>query len=143
MTTDEEEKAEQTLEGMGFGAKMVRGIINGLKAKGRDGKQVVDTLVIMADATKLSQLAEKAYFDAQAGKPKTNADYDRAEEFCDRSIKLLDKAMAAMPTTIGTLFPLKKRVMMQDLDIRYQRAGVSKSKEELEAEVEASLGGQS
>jgi hypothetical protein len=141
MTTEDEENAEQTLEGMGYSAKIVRGMINGLKAKGREGKQVIDTLVLMADATKLSQLAEKTYFDAKNGKPKTNADYDKAEEFCGRSIKLLDKAMAAMPSTVGTLFPLKKRVMMQELDIRYQRIGVSKSKEELEAEVDRQLEG--
>ena len=93
--------------------------------------------MLMTDAVKLSQLAEKAYWDANHGKIKTNADFDRAEELADRGIKLLDKAMVDFPSTISTLQPVRKKLELQLIDVRHQRQGQTLSVEELEAEYNA------
>lgn len=128
--------SEEELNANGLSGKLVKRMINGLKSKGREGKQLVDTLVITTQASKLSELAQKQYYDVDKDKPKTNADYDKADEFLGRSIKLLDKAMSAFPTLIPSLLPIKKKVMVQQLDVKYQRNGIIKSPEELQAEVE-------
>lgn len=132
---DEIEEAQEMLDKMGLEGKLVKRLINGVKAKGRAGKGMIDALVVMGEATKLSQLAEKAYVDMSTGRLKGTPDFDKAEEFIDRSIKLLDKAIGAFPTTAGTLLPVRKKLLIQQLDIRYQRVGTTKSIEELEMEV--------
>jgi hypothetical protein len=135
-TNEDIKGAEEQLSSMGLEGKLVKRFIGSVKAKGRGGKAFIDTLAIMGEATKLSQMAEKEYWDANKDSPKSKADYDRAEELADRSIKMLDKAMFAFPSTIGTLMPLKEKAMIQKRDIIYQRYGIVKSPIDLKAEVE-------
>jgi hypothetical protein len=138
---DEEayKEAEELLKANGVAGKMVARMIRGLKAKGRQGGQLVDALVIMGEATKQSQLAEKAYWDYSKNGVKTNADYDRAEEILTRAIRNLDRTMNVFPTTVGALLPVKKKLMIQNLDIQHQRKGEVLDPAELEREYEASL----
>ena len=93
-------------------------MLKSLKAKGRQGGQFIDALVIMGEATKQSELAEKAYWDYSKNSVRTDADFERAEELLDRGIKNLDRAMTAFPTTISALLPVKKKLMIQYLDIQ-------------------------
>ena len=62
---DEEayKNAEEVLKANGIAGKMVARMLKSLKAKGRQGGQFIDALVIMGEATKQSELAEKAYWD--------------------------------------------------------------------------------
>ena len=138
---DEEayKNAEEVLKTNGIAGKMVARMLKSLKAKGRQGGQFIDALVIMGEATKQSQLAEKAYWDYQKNSVRTDADFDRAEELLDRGIKNLDRAMTAFPTTISALLPVKKKLMIQYLDIQHQRKGEILDPEVLEKEYEASL----
>ena len=131
--------AEEVLKANGIAGKMVARMIKSLKAKGRQGGQFVDALVIMGEATKQSQLAEKAYWDYSKNSVRTDADFERAEELLDRGIRNLDRAMAAFPTTISTLLPVKKKLMIQYLDMQHQRKGEVLEPAELEKEYEASL----
>ena len=131
--------AEEVLKANGIAGKMVARMIKSLKAKGRQGGQFVDALVIMGEATKQSQLAEKAYWDYSKNSVRTDADFERAEELLDRGIRNLDRAIAAFPTTISTLLPVKKKLMIQYLDIQHQRKGEILDPAELEKEYEASL----
>ena len=75
------EEAEKLLNDSGLSGKLVKKVIKGIKAKGRKGGQFVDALVLMSQATKLSEMAEKAYWDYGKNGPKNGADYTRAEEF--------------------------------------------------------------
>ena len=138
---DEEayKNAEEVLKANGIAGKMVARMIKSLKAKGRQGGQFIDALVIMGEATKQSQLAEKAYWDYSKNSVRTDADFERAEELLDRGIRNLDRAIAAFPTTISTLLPVKKKLMIQYLDIQHQRKGEVLDPAELEKEYEASL----
>ena len=138
---DEEayKNAEEVLKANGIAGKMVARMLKSLKAKGRQGGQFIDALVIMGEATKQSELAEKAYWDYQKNSVRTDADFDRAEELLDRGIKNLDRAMTAFPTTISALLPVKKKLMIQYLDIQHQRKGEVLDPAELEKEYEASL----
>ena len=138
---DEEayKNAEEVLKANGMAGKMVARMLKSLKAKGRQGGQFVDALVIMGEATKQSQLAEKAYWDYSKNSVRTDADFERAEELLDRGIRNLDRAIAAFPTTISTLLPVKKKLMIQYLDIQHQRKGEILDPAELEKEYEASL----
>ena len=131
--------AEEVLKANGIAGKMVARMIKSLKAKGRQGGQFVDALVIMGEATKQSQLAEKAYWDYSKNSVRTDADFERAEELLDRGIRNLDRAIAAFPTTISTLLPVKKKLMIQYLDMQHQRKGEVLEPAELEKEYEASL----
>ena len=133
---DEEayKEAEAILKANGIAGKMLSRAIKGMKAKGRQGGKFIQALAIMGEATKQSQLAEKAYWDYNTDKPKTDADYKRAEELVQRAINNLDRAMAAFPATIGTLEPVRKKLMIQWLDIQYQRKGEIKDPADLEAE---------
>ena len=137
---DEEayKNAEEVLKANGIAGKMVARMLKSLKAKGRQGGQFIDALVIMGEATKQSELAEKAYWDYSKNSVRTDADFDRAEELLDRGIRNLDRAMAAFPTTISTLLPVKKKLMIQYLDIQHQRKGEVLEPEVLEKEYEAS-----
>ena len=137
---DEEayKNAEEVLKTNGIAGKMVARMLKSLKAKGRQGGQFIDALVIMGEATKQSQLAEKAYWDYSKNSVRTDADFDRAEELLDRGIRNLDRAMAAFPTTISALLPVKKKLMIQYLDIQHQRKGEVLEPEVLEKEYEAS-----
>ena len=138
---DEEayKNAEEVLKANGMAGKMVARMLKSLKAKGRQGGQFIDALVIMGEATKQSELAEKAYWDYQKNSVRTGADFGRAEELLDRGIKNLDRAMTAFPTTISALLPVKKKLMIQYLDIQHQRKGEILEPEVLEKEYEASL----
>lgn len=138
---DEEayKNAGEGLKANGIAGKMVARMLKSLKAKGRQGGQFIDALVIMGEATKQSELAEKAYWDYFKNSVRTDADFDRAEELLDRGIKNLDRAMTAFPTTISTLLPVKKKLMIQYLDIQHQRKGEVLDPEVLEKEYEASL----
>lgn len=139
VSKEDAEAAEEQLNSMGIQGKLVKRFINSAKAKGREGKAFVDTLVLMGEATKLSQMAEKTYWDTKNNAVKAHADYERASELVQRSIKMLDRAMDSFPTTISTLQPLKKKLLVQKLDIKYQSEGVTKTEEELQAEAEESL----
>lgn len=138
-TNEDIKGAEEQLSSMGLEGKLVKRFIGSVKAKGRGGKAFIDTLAIMGEATKLSQMAEKEYWDARKEGPKSKADYDRAEELADRSIKMLDRAMESFPTTINTLLPLKEKVVIQKIDIKYQRQGITKPIAELQAEAKAAI----
>ena len=133
---DEEayKEAEDILKANGVGGKFVSRIIKGMKAKSRQGGQFVQALAIMGEATKESQLAEKAYWNYNTDKPKTDADYKRAEELVQRAINNLDRAMAAFPSTIGTLDPVRKKLVIQWLDIQHQKKGEILDPADLEVE---------
>lgn len=133
------EEAQKILEGSGLSGKLVSKLIKGFKAKGRQGGEFVNALVLMGQATKVSELAEKAYWDYGKNAPKTDADFKRAEELAERSIKMLDKCMVDFPTTMSAIMPVKKKVMIQYLDIQHQRKGEILSPEELEKEYEENL----
>jgi hypothetical protein len=137
MTDEVDDLLQQAGKETGIGGKAVTRLVKGFKAKGREGKAFVDTLMLMTAAVKLSQLAEKSYWDAGHNKIKSNADFDRAEELADRGIKLLDKAMVDFPSTISTLQPVRKKLELQLIDVRHQRQGQTLSVEELEAEYNA------
>lgn len=139
VSESDEKDAEDQLNSMGLQGKLIKRFLKSAKAQGRKGKAFVDTLVIMGEATKLSQMAEKAYWDTKADAPKSRADYARAADLTQRSIRMLDKAMDSFPTTIDTLMPLKKKLMAQELDIKYQSEGKVKTNKELMVEVEESL----
>ena len=138
---DEEayKNAEEVLKANGMAGKMVARMLKSLKAKGRQGGQFIDALVIMGEATKQSELAEKAYWNYSKNSVRPDADFERAEELLDRGIKNLDRAMTAFPTTISALLPVKKKLMIQYLDIQHQRKGEILEPAELEKEYEASL----
>ena len=133
------ELSEKALKETGLSGNLVKRLIGGLKGKGAEGKAITDTLVIMTRAAALSTAAQKQYWDIDKDKPKTNADYERATELAERSIKLLDTAMASFPALIATLLPIKKKVMVQLKDIRYQQGSMIKSPEELAAEVDRDI----
>ena len=86
---DEEayKNAEEVLKANGIAGKMVARMLKSLKAKGRQGGQFIDALVIMGEATKQSELAEKAYWDYSKNSVRTDADFERAEELLDRGMQ--------------------------------------------------------
>ena len=135
-TEDEEayKEAEAIMKANGIAGKMLSRAIKGMKAQGRQGGKFIQALAIMGEATKQSQLAEKAYLDYNTDKPKTDADYNRAEELVQRAINNLDRAMAAFPSTIGTLDPVRKKLVIQWLDIQHQKKGEILDPADLEAE---------
>lgn len=138
----EEEDLKEAEEGFseaGMSKWMVRQYIRTAKAKGAKGGAAFKTLVVMGQVTKLSQLAEKAYYDKHTGEIKKEPDYERSEDLLNRCIRLIDNVATTFPESLTGLFPLKKKIMVQLLDVQYLRQGTVKTPEELTAEVEASL----
>lgn len=138
-----EESVTEAMEGMENQSEATKGLMKGFLKRfsgmGREGAKFKNALQDMAYATRWSQDARDAYWNVKTETPKTNADYEKAERLLNRGIKLLDKVMTDFPTTVQTLFPLKRKLLIQLKDVGYLRNGIQKSWETLQAEVDESL----
>lgn len=130
------EGAEEVLKANGVSGRIVAKMLKGLKQKGERADEGVKAVVIMSEAVKQSQLAEKAYWDYKHDKVRSDADFSRAEELVMRGVRNLDRAMLWFPTTTSSLEPVKKKLMIQYIDIQHQRKGEILSVEQLEKEYE-------
>ena len=92
-------------------------------------------LTNMARATRYSIEAEKIYWDRKEGKPKTDADYDKAEKILNDGIKLIDQAILDFPSTAGSFLSIKDKMLVQLKDIEFQRKGINKPIEEIQKKV--------
>ncbi len=131
---------DANLENEGLITKhLLNKIKKGFQNAGRQGQYTINALQDMAYATRWSQEAEKMYYDMHSGRPKTNADYDKAKELLNKGIHVLDQVLEHFPTTYSSVFALKKKLFAQLKDIEYLQRGIEKTPEELNAEVEANL----
>ena len=131
-------ETEDVLKEQGVAGHVLSHMLKSMKAKGRGGAKYVNAIALMSRAVRLSQDAEKAYWDYHKEGPKSRADFARAEELLGRGIRSLDRAMLDFPTTTDTLMPVRKKLSIQYLDVQHQRRGKVVSPEELEKEYEAS-----
>lgn len=118
-------------------------IINKLKKSfqgaGRAGQHTVNAMQDLAYATRWSQEAEKLYWDMHSGKPKSDADYERAKKLLEQGIHVLDQTLEHFPTAWSSIHPLKMKLFTQLKDIEYLQKDEQKSPEELKALVEADM----
>lgn len=139
MTTNEDQEFEEEVNKID--EKERKGL---QKLKKMFSKSVQDTrskvlftrmLTNMARATRYSLDAEKLYWNAREGKPKTDADWNKAQHTLEDGIKLIDQAMIDFPSTAGAFLTIKDKMRVQLKDIEYQRQGINKPIEEIQKEL--------
>ncbi len=137
---DEIAQSDGSLEKEDFITKQ---LIGNLKKKfqqaGRAGQHTVNAMQDLAYATRWSQEAERLYWDMKSGKPRTDADYEKAKKLLENSLHVLDTTLEHFPTAYSSIHALKMKLFVQLKDIEWQQKGVIKTPEELKAEVDADI----
>ena len=132
---------DEELEDSSFVEKtMMKGMLKKLQAGGRQTQKLMLALKDLGYATRWSQDSIKEYWDVKADKPKENADYDKAEKMLNKGIEIMDKVLADFPTTVSSVLPIKKKLLVQLCEIRHLRVGELKPYEEYEKEVTMTTG---
>lgn len=148
---DEDLAIEKEMENMpSSDKKIMRGFINKLKSvpsgarrTASQGALAAKAGLIMARMARLSQDAQKLYWDNSHDRQKETPDFDRALRMVNKSISLCDEVILAWPAQMLAIMPMKEKMLAQKRDIELQKAGIVVDPETLMVKKDAPVTGDS